>query len=175
MNTVINGIQTTYKKYGKTGTANTVTAGAFITATNMNIAIDKLNACINNSSNRRFYYYKGGTIARMAVGNPLSASTINNLGSVNTQVSNDYCNCNSACNCDSDCCYYDCSCDNDCCDSDCCDNYGCDSDCCAHDCIDECGEASDDCSCDVDLCVDCCDSNCCDSDCCDFDCRCNSD
>ncbi len=166
VNAIINAVQSTYRKYGFSGTASTVASDTVVSASKINIAINRLNACINNSSNRRYYYYKGGQVAKMVAGSLLSASAINNINSVNTQVAKDYCSCDddccvSDCNCDPDCCYFDCSCDSDCCDGD-----GCDSDCCAYDC----NSGGDDCSCDVDWC-----NNCCDSDCCDYNCYCDSD
>ena len=164
INTIINSIQNTYKRYGWSGTASTVSSDIIASAATLNTAINKLNSCISDSADRRYYYYKGSTVATVSAGALLSASSINSLGTTNSNVYNDYCSCNSNC-CVGDCCDWDCNCDSVCsCDRDCCEcECGYNTDCC-----DKHGDCMD-CSCHYDCGCDSncnCDSNCCDSDCC---------
>ena len=170
VNAIINSIQTTYKRYGYTGTATTVSEGAAASVSAINTAIAKLNKSISDSTDRRYYYYKGSTISTISAGALMSAATMSTISTANANVYKDYCNCDDDCSCD-----YDCDCDSDCCDSDCCDSVcNCDSDGCGIDCTMVVGdEVCADCSCNADCCnsdtcSDCaCDRDCCDNDCCD--------
>lgn len=180
VNSVINAVQTTYKKYGWSGTATTVSEGVAASAAAINAAINKLNSAISDSVDRRFYYFKGSTkVGTVSSGTALSAAKLSEISTTNTSVAKDYCNCDDDCNCDPNCCDYYCSCDSDCCDINCicerecsCDSDCCDSDCCVTDgaCYD-CSCDGDGCDCDADSwdeCTDCCDSDDC-YDCCDSD------
>ncbi len=138
INSIINSIQTTYNRYGLSGTASTVSNDMIASIASINAAINKLNASIGDSSDRRNYYYKGGKLTTITQGTLLSAGAISTINTTNSNVYKDYCNCNSDCYCDSDCCHWDCTCDSDgCgCNADTTDNCKdcCDNDCCYRDC-----------------------------------------
>ncbi len=203
MNQVVRGVNDTYHRYGFTGGASQVTAGSRTSKSHFISLIQEINACIGDSIDRRYVYYKGGAIST-AVSDYMLASDVNTLSVIQKQVYDDYCNCDSACNCDINCCNADgcgahgCSCNSDGCDNSCCDTNCCDSDACGTDggcgvnwtCEDTWGCGKDccdedsyfNCFCDSDEncsnggggCTDCCDAHMCNNCRCDIDC-CNAD
>lgn len=200
MNTINTNVINTYKKYGFNGSTTTLTAGVSpIDDAYLLNMIKQINSCINDTEDRRKYYYTGGVLPTTI--EFLQAAQVSNLSTIQGQVSNDYCSCHSNC-CVSDCCHSDCSCDWDRCGFDCCnyddyefcietgcsncrcdsDNFcNCDSDGCGQDCCNYAGDCIHNGCCEGD-CYDCpCESDgcgydggCCDADCCDSECQCDS-
>lgn len=189
INTTVNNVNSTYKKYGFSGNSATVSTGGNCSASHFNSLVNKINQCINDTVDRKRTYYKGSTISGVSQGDILKANPLTTLNSVRNSLENDYCNCHQNCGCDgycacnaelvcSNCCNDDCNCDPDCCDSDCCVGDGC-NDCCQYNCCDtehdgNAGAGSCGCDpncCDLQGCWDCCDSDCsCNSDCFEYDC-----
>lgn len=197
MNTVNTNVISTYKKYGFNGTTTTLVADTSpIDDAYLLSMIQQINACINDTKDRRKYYYTGSVLSTSI--SALQATQVSDLASVQAKLVNDYCSCYTDC-CVSNCCVSDC-CNWDGCGRDCCDWYsyylcaeggckncscdsnatcscnsdGCGFNCCnwAGDCWTSCGVCSYDC-------YDCCESHgcgydgsCCNSDCCDWECSC---